>query len=239
MKNRQKTLYRVFLVLTLVFSTTTVYFMYAFDALGDIAGAGFMVSLLLALTFFICIFIFRKRSRVVEYALNKGSFIARWQYSEQEWEDYLRQEYGYRKERNKGIFIFLSIITVVIFMFFVLFVEEAKLAMFLVMLGLVAMYGLVAFIIPFLIYHFHKQHTAEVMIMEKSILIDKQFHTWDFPLSKFSSADVDTVPYPHISVVYEFIDRTGPRSYTVNIPVPEGENAHGVVEQLKKANKKK
>ena len=58
-------------------------------------------------------------------------------------------------------------------------------------------------------------------MLEKGVLLNKEFHTWDFPLSKFYSAEFQEEPYKHIEIIYEFIDRTGPRSYTVNVPIPE------------------
>lgn len=236
MKNRQTTLYHAFIGLTLIFSAASVFFMLSFDWLRSIAYAGFMLSIWLAISFFIVIFIFRRRSKQIENAIQKNKYIVSWQYAVDEWENYVKSDYVYRKAEKNAIFIFLTIITVFVFGIFIIFIDEGKLAMTLIMFSLVALYAFMAFVVPLLFYTFHKKHPSEVIIMENGVLLDKQFHTWDFPMSKFSSAKIIKKPFPHIAIEYEFVDRTGPRSYMVHVPIPQSADAQKVVEQLIQAN---
>jgi hypothetical protein len=125
-------------------------------------------------------------------------------------------------------------------MMFVIFVEEeAKLAMFLVMLGLILLYAMAAFIVPWLLRKLRKSEDVTVLILPKGVLLHKQFHSWDFPMSKLASATYEKKPFQHLEIVYDFVDRTGPRSYTINIPIPDGVNeqkAQSVIEDLKRSN---
>jgi len=77
------------------------------------------------------------------------------------------------------------------------------------------------------------------LILHKGVLLNKQFHSWDFPMSKLASASHEKKPFEHLEIVYDFFDRTGPRSYTINIPIPEGEDwkkVQNVVDELKNFN---
>ena len=122
---------------------------------------------------------------------------------------------------------------------FVIFAEEAKLAMFLVMLALILLYAMAAFIVPWLLRKVRKNEDATVLILPKGVLLNKQFHSWDFPLSKLASASYEKKPFEHLEIVYNFVDRTGPRSYTINVPIPDGVNeqkAQSVIDDLKQSN---
>jgi hypothetical protein len=93
--------------------------------------------------------------------------------------------------------------------------------MFFVMLGLDGMYFFMGCVFPSISFFFKRKSFGDVILLETGILLNKQFHTWNFPLSKFLSAEFETKPYEHLAVTYEFFDRTGPRSYTVNVPIPK------------------
>jgi len=210
-----------------------------FDSIGDWAPPALLLSFFLGIVGLICTVIFYKRSKEIEHALEDESYIAEWHYSAEKWEAFMNREDEFRTGQRKIAFVFLSVITVIIFMMFVIFAEEAKLAMFLVMLGLIVVYAMAAFIVPYLVRRFRKSEDVTVLILHKGVLLNKQFHSWDFPLSKLASVSYEKKNFEHLEIVYDFFDRTGPRSYTINIPIPEGEDeksAQSVIEKLRNSN---
>lgn len=237
-KNRQKRIYQVFLGLTVVFFLIMIVTIAFFDSFNDWAPPTLFLSFFLLVVSLICVIIFRKRSKEIEHALADQNYLAQWHFSSAKWGAFMNQEDDFRTGKRKVAFVFLTVITVIIFMMFVIFAEEAKLVMFLVMLGLIGLYALAAFIVPWLIRRFRKDEEATVLILHKGVLLNKQFHSWDFPLSKLASASYEKKPYTHLEIVYDFVDRTGPRSYTVNVPIPDGEDeqAQKVIEELKRSN---
>lgn len=237
-RNRQKTIYYTFIVLTIIFVFGIFAFSSLFDFSMDLAGAGTFLSIFLAIVSFVLIFVFKKRSDAIDKALENKSYIAKWYFNEAEWEKYLKLEYSYRASEKKEICFFLSMITAIVFFLFIAFVKEARLAMFIFMVSIILLYSLMAFLIPFIIYKNHKKREAEVLIMEKGVLLNKQFHTWDTPMSEFVKAKIHKTPYRHIQIVYSFVDRIGERSYTVIVPIPETENAEEVLGKLLEANPK-
>lgn len=235
-RNRQKTIYHTFIILTIVFVVGVFVFANLFDYSMDLAGAGLILSIFLSIVSFIVIFIFKKRSDAIDRALENKKYIARWHFSEQDWEKFIDLEYSYRSSEKKEIFFFLSIITAIVFFLFIAFVNEAKLIMLLVMISLVILYAFMAFFVPYIMYKYHRKGDAEVLILEKGILLNKQFHTWDVPMSELASAKIQKTPYPHLQIVYNFVDRMGERAYTIIVPIPETVNGEEVIERLIKAN---
>lgn len=239
-KNRQKKIYQVFLALTAIFTVLIFVVIGFFDTFGDSAPPILFLSFFLGIVCLVCTVIFLKRSREIDHALKDQSYIVQWDYTAETWKAFMEKEDVFRTGERKVAFIFLTAITVIIFMMFVIFVEEeAKLAMFLVMLGLILVYAMAAFIVPWMIRKLRKSEEVTVLILPKGVLLHKQFHSWDFPLSKLASACYEKKPFQHLEIVYDFVDRTGPRSYTINIPVPDGINeqkAQSVIEDLKQSN---
>jgi len=182
-------------------------------------GMFILLSLVIIPTLSFFIWTTNKNIKVLDEAINNGKMIVHWKYSKKEWQDYLNFEMGYRINEGSIIAIFLCIFTAIIFIPFAIIVQE--IFMIYIMLVLFIMYGFMGFILPKIMYFIRKKKHGEVILLETGILIGKQFHTWDFPLSKFSHAIYKEKPYEHLEVIYNFVDRTGPRNYVVNVPIPK------------------
>ncbi|MGM5488645.1 MAG: hypothetical protein ACQESG_06870 [Nanobdellota archaeon] len=218
MKDNQQPKAIASLILTFVFGILAIVGLVSFDALGGVAGALFLVSLLLSMTSFVCIFIFRKRSHALQKIFGKESRI--FHYPKKEWQEYLKHEYGLRAQEKKAMFIFLSAITAVIFLIFIAVINEARLAMFLVMVALLGLYGTMAFVGPRLMYRFRSE-TGEIGILDTGVIVNGTLHSWDLPRSKLGSVKEKRKPFHHYQISYEFVDRLGPRSYVIRIPFPK------------------
>ncbi len=231
-KNRQRLIFKGFLIATICMIIALFVFIFWIEDI-DLKPAGTLLSLFLSIMFLIITIIFYKRSRAIEKALENNEYLARWHFDKEKWEEFVNREYNYRKAQRKALFVFLSVITVIIFSVFILVIDEAQLPMFLTMVGLVLMYAFLAFLAPFLSKCYHKKGEAEVLIMKNGILLNKQLHIWNVPTSKFKHAEFKEKPFPMITITYSFYDRTGPREYTVVSPVPNEREGRKVVEQLK------
>lgn len=230
-KNRQKSIYKCFFIAAISLIILLFVFILVIED-SDFKYAGIFLTFFLSVVFCIITFIFYKRSRTIEKALENNDFIARWKFSQKQWEDFIIKEYNLRKEQKRAMFFFLTIITVIIFLVFIFLINEGKLVMFLVMLGLVSLYAFMAFAVPILIKRFHSKGDAEVMIMKNGILLNKQLHVWNIPTSKFKKAEYSENPFEMIKITYSYYDRTGPRQYTVVSPVPDEKEAKRVIEIL-------
>lgn len=231
-KNRQKKIYLAFALLSLVFLLIILYGIISPDSLGDMMPPVLFLSFFLGISCMVITIMFWRRSRLIDSAMAQKNYIARWQFSPSEWEKYINYEYQKRSAQRKAAFIFLGIITVIIFTIFIFIIDDAQLAMFLTMLGLLGILALFAFVIPFLIYKASKREAAEVLILNEGILLNQQFHSWNYFSSDLLSAQVKEKPFKHLEVVYSYVTRFGKQAYTVFVPVPEGEDAAAVVKKL-------
>lgn len=228
-KNPQKTVLHRWIAVTVFSMLLFIYGAFDFE-ISSADGMFIMVSLLLFFTSLFFIRITVKNVKKIDGALHKNSYLAYWTYSKEEWKEYLVFEKNYRQIKGKSVAIFLSIITALIFVPFILLIDEGQLFMFFVMLGLFALYFFMGFVAPLLAHALQKNRQGSVLLLERGLLLDSQFHTWDFPLSKFNSAELIKKPYRHLAITYDFYDRTGPRSYTVNVPIPK--NFTGSLEDI-------
>lgn len=206
----------------LLFISSYVFFVSYIDFdINSSDGLFIMVSVLIGMTSIIFIPITFKHMKLIDRAINEGENIAFFRYKKDEWESYIRNERDYRITEGKNIAKLLSLITGIIFIPFILIIEEGKLTLFLVMISLFGLYILMALLFPKMVYMFRTRKSSRAILLKKGILIGNQFHTWNLPLSSFYNARHKKVPYEHIAVIYEFVDRTGPRKYTVNVPIPK------------------
>jgi hypothetical protein len=179
--------------------------------------AATLLAILLGLTACICIFIFKKRSNMVVRALEQPNSTL-FTYTADDWYAFRQQDAQLRKEEKFMIFLFLSGLTVIIFIPFTIIVQEPF--MLVVMLLLISMYALLGLAYPRLKPLLIRKQEGSVLILERGVYIEGYVHTWEFPLSKLLSKKWKEQPFPHVAISYEFFDRLGPRSYTVRIPIP-------------------
>lgn len=219
-KNPQRvTLFR-WIYAALFFTALGLHSYITFD-INSFDGLFIMASITIVLTSLFFIKTTMKNVKALDAAINQKKMIVHWKYTNEEWWNYLSHEEDFRTGTGTIMAIFLSLITAIIFLPIALFAPEGNLFMFMVMLGLFGLYFFMGYVFPSILFYFKRKSMGEVILLEKGVLLNKEFHTWDFPLSKFYSAEFQKEPYNHIEIVYEFIDRTGPRSYTVNVPIPE------------------
>lgn len=232
-KNTQKTALKIWIFSASVFLFMILYG-YTNFRISSFDGALIMVGITLFLTSLVFIRVTYRNSKLIDRALKRKELVVHWKYTKKEWEDYIEHEYNYRSGEKQLIAIFLSAFTILIFGLFILFIPEGKLAMFFVMLGLIAMYAFLGYILPPLLHMIRKQK-GEVIILTKGVLLNKTFHTWDMLLSKLGKVTIEQNPYHHISLTYKFVDRTGPRQYTIHIPIPKSnkKDLKEIISQLK------
>ncbi|HOO32435.1 MAG TPA: hypothetical protein PK466_03805 [Thermotogota bacterium] len=235
-KNRQKKIYLVSLILALLFLAIILFSILSPDTMGEMMPPVFFMSVFLGISCLVVAIMFRKRSRLIEQAMDQKDYIVRWTFSPSEWERYINYEYAERMAMRKGAFIFLGILIVIIFTIFILCIDEAQLTMFFAMLGLLGILSFFAFILPWLAKITGKAKEAEVLILKEGILLDQQFHSWNYFSSDLISAEIAEKPFRHLELVYTFVSRNGKEAYPLFIPVPEGVDPTEVVVKLKKAN---
>jgi hypothetical protein len=220
-KNNQKLIFKISLVLSIIFLIISLYSIKNFIRIGDYAGLIIVLSIFLTIGSIISVFIFKKRSNAIEKAIKKNKYIAKWKYNKIEWINFIDEEFKIKKVEKKLVFWLLSIITIIIFGIFILIIKEERGIMLLVLLGLLLLYFIVSKIVPYIDYFYKKKQEPYALILEKGVYIAGHFHSWDFPLSKLSLVKLKEKPIKHLLITYDFFDRLGPRDYSFMVPIPK------------------
>ena len=228
-KNPQRTVLKRWLFILILFTFLFIKSFIDFD-INSFDGMIILISLVIIPTSLFFIWTTNKNIQNLDEAINRGKMIAHWKYSKKEWVAYLNFERSYRKDQGTMIAILLTVFTAIVFIPFAIFVQEFF--MIIIMLGLFGMYWFMGLIFPKIMFQIRKRNIGEVLLLEKGLMIGKQFHTWDFPLSKFKEAIHVKKDYEHLEVAYDFVDRTGPRTYVVNVPIPKN-NVNEIEEVIK------
>jgi hypothetical protein len=241
-KNNQKTIFYISILFTILFITNLIYSIKNFTRLDPYSGLIMSISILFGLTSLVMTFIFKKRSDVLEKAIKKNIFLAKWDYTTKEWDSFLKEELRTRLLENRLYFIIITVISTLVFGIFILIINKERLSMFYAYLSLILLIFIISNMFPYLDNLFKKKQSKQILILAKGIFIAGHYHTWDFPLSKLRFVKIKTKPFNHLFINYNFFDRLGPRDYSLIIPIPNNESKDKVLEivnKLKTVNKLK
>lgn len=208
-----------------------------FDGL-PIHPAIVMLSIFFFIMSIIIGFMFRSREEKLQSLISGENLLAAWTLSQEQKKNYVN--YLFKNEAGKNMIILFSIgaISIVVFGLFILFIEEGKLAMFLVLVGLLVFLSLFAFGMPFYYKMKNSKGDGNILIGAKYAYINGYFHNWDYMLSGLSKVKVMKTPFYGINLVYYYTDRTLSHSEALFIPANENEDLEGLIATLKEKNPK-
>ena len=194
------------------------------------------ISFFFLLSSIVIAFIFRSREKKLQSLITGKNLIASWTLNAIEKEQYVHHLFQNEKGKNKGIFIITTVLIVIIFGIFILFIDEGKAAMFFIMLGLIAFIALFAFGMPFYYKQQNSTYDGYILIGKKYAYINGYFHNWDFPLSGIKKASIINEPFYGLHIQYYYTDRTLTNTEELNIPAPVNINLQDVLNSLKNYN---
>lgn len=196
-----------------------------------------MLSIFFLIMSVIIGFMFRSREKKLQKLISGESLIAQWSLTKKQKKKYATYLFKHESGKNQVILFSISFIAIIVFGIFILVIDEGKLAMFLVLLGLIAFLAAFAFGMP-LYYRFKNlRGDGKILLGGKYAYINGYFHNWDFPLSGLSKVKPIKDPFYGINLIYYYTDRTLRNSEELFIPANEDIDLKALAEELKKANK--
>jgi len=181
-------------------------------------------------------FMFRSREKKLQSLISGENLLAAWTLNAAQKKAYVKYLFENEKGRNMGILTIISVISVVIFGIFILVIDEGKLFMFLVLVGLIIFLSFFAFGMPRYYRYKNSKNDGNILIGAKFAYINGFFHNWDFVLSGLSKVKIIKTPFYGINLTYYYTDRTFHHSEELFIPANEGENLEVLVAVLKEKN---
>ena len=208
-----------------------------FDSL-PIHPSIFFISIFLFLSALVIGFMFRSREKKLQSLITGENLVASWSLTTNEKYKYVNFLFDNEKSKNMGLFLVISVIAVVIFGIFILVIDEGKLAMFLVLIGLIVFLSFFAFGMPFYYRNKNLKNDGIILIGKKFAYINGYFHNWDFPLSGIKNAKIIKHPFYGVHIKYYYTDRTLTNTEELNIPSPENIDLKILITTLKELNAK-
>jgi len=197
-----------------------------------------MLSIFFLIMSLVIGFMFRSREKKLQTLITGESLVAEWTLTKEQKKSYVNNLFKYESGKNLIILFSIGSIAIIVFGVFILFIDEGKLAMFFVLLGLIAFLASFAFGMPFYYKLKNARGDGNILIGAKYAYINGYFHNWDFPLSGLKKIKIIKEPFYGINLVYYYTDRTLSHSEELFIPAPKDINLKELITTLKELNAK-
>ncbi|MBX7221401.1 MAG: hypothetical protein K1Y36_15735 [Blastocatellia bacterium] len=174
------------------------------------------------------------RAKTLDQIFSGQNLLVHWNYTPAEWSNYAEADFAIAKNEKVPLFILTASICLVVGGIFLMADPKAGGFVFLVMVGLVALLGLLVVVVPRLRYAKNRQQVGEAFVSTNGVWLNGQFHSWNLLGGRFEEADLVLGPPLMLNITYSFVTRTGRQYESVRVPVPQHEEAaaHWVAGQL-------
>jgi len=178
--------------------------------------------------------IFAHRVRRLESMLRGQEVLAHWAYDPRLQAEQAERDLAATRGRNWLMLILVAVLLIACTAMFVVvgFMEgeEENMPGFVaIMLGVLVVVAFFALVMPALQYRRALRSGGEAIIAANGLYMSGVLHTWESPLAGMESVElVDDGGQARLLFNLRSLDRTGPmgyRQYTVEVPVPPGEEA--------------
>ena len=238
LENNQETIVKRSYIITAVFGILTILPFMEWSPIAGVWAIAF-VSFFLFISSLIIMWMFRGRSERLQTLISGENLLAEWTLSPEQKENYINYFYEQEKGKNMGILFSLSFIAMIVFGIFILVIDEGKLAMLGVLVGLIIFLSFFAFVMPLYYRNSKKKGDGRILIGAKYAYINGYFHNWDFILSGLSRIKIIHEPFYGINLVYYYTDRTLQHSEEIFIPANEDVDLEGLIASMKELNPKR
>jgi hypothetical protein len=205
----------------------------------DMMRAGFgiiFISAFATIMGLIVVFLYRSRAAKLDAMVNGKDLLVHWTVDADVWRDYVASEFVIEKSEKKALFLVTAVISVAVGVLFMVFARDGGVAVFLILMGLVAILAVVALLGPRLRYRRALRSPGEIFISPSAAYVGGALHTWTLLGAKLERVDLADGQPQMLEIEYSFPTRMGRDEFTLRIPVPagRGNEAAVVAEALRK-----
>lgn len=235
LKNSQMPIAKVSWVITALMS---VILLMSYLEIITIHPALLIISFFVLISAFVVGFMFKGRAKKLQSLIDGDNLIASWTMDLMDKRKYTNNLFRAKKTKNNALFVITSVLMVVIFGLFILFIEESdeRLYMVLTGLGILLVLGIVAFGFPYYYKWVNLRKDGHVLIGAKYAYVNGYFHNWDYPLSGLQSIKIINDPFEGILIMYYYTDRTLRHTEGIEIPTTAYVDVDALIKSIKAAN---
>lgn len=204
----------------------------------SIHPAAFFLSIFFMLCAIVIALMFKSREKKLQTLISGENLLAQWTLSPEQKDKFIDYQFQQRAGMNIFILLVIGVIAAVIFGLFIIAIDDGKLFMFFIFLGLMAFLSIFAFGTPYYYKFTNNRGDGRILIGAKYVYINGYFHNWDFIMSGLKKIKAIKEPFYGIYLVYYYTDRTYQHSEELYIPANEDVDLNFLITQLKQLNKK-
>ena len=201
-------------------------------------NGGYALSLFggfIAIVGIISVVVFWRLANLQDSVLNQKSILAHWNYSPEEWRQYIAKEHTEDKSDKRSLFLLVAGISMVIGIVLFFIYPDDRLVTFYTILGIIIVIGITAVLSTAAVFNWNKKHLGEIYIARDGAYFSGRLHIWKgfgFQLDGINYDDTKTSP--RIVVKYSSPNMLTGNHYVVRVPVPQGqeEAARKVVSEI-------
>jgi hypothetical protein len=198
---------------------------------------GYAISffcILLAATGIVVVFIYLGRARTMTGILSHKQLLAHWTYTPEQWQAFSSKEFRQEGSEKWRLYCFVMLIILLVCVAFWLFNRDSGPVMIIIAVGLAIILAATVWLTTSYNYWQNKKRNAGILITKEGALVNGTLHLWRSWDSKLEHVEYDEGKNL-ILIRYLTPNRWAQNTYTVRIPVPEGEEdtAHKVAHILK------
>ena len=183
-----------------------------------------LVGLLIALSAFVSVFLFRARRKGRETLTSPSAkLLAHWTYKTGEWAAFVGEDFEREQKMKWSLFrIVASLCLVIGGIFWVLDPDKGGPWVFGVMLSLVLVIMGVIVIGTRVSRDSRRGMVPEVRIADNGLLLGKELHLWKGWMARLENCDLVEGQPPCIEFVYSTPAKNGRQTNSVRVPAPQG-----------------
>lgn len=218
-ENRQKTIFIVSLILAVTFLSIFLGIIITDNQYDDWVYASAIFSMLLFIGAVPVFIIYKRRSDYLERIRSGDELYKQWSCSDEEWSKYLEVKKKLKKGANKGLYITMVIIGLIIGIGLSVMGED--ILFFYITAGIVLFLSIPAFLFP-VIDHMMMPAKGNIALAKNAVYISGRLYNWNMATSKL--AEVSLVEEEGITLlcfVYTYITLTIIGMDTVYVPLTE------------------
>ena len=189
----------------------------------------------------ICVFVFARLARLFGSIMKKENILVHWSYSQADWKQYTEEEHKEDSRDKRNLFLLVAAISVVVGIIMWAMHPDDGVIILIIILGIIAVIGLTAFLSILSPYRWNKKHLGNVYIAKDGAYLNRRLHIWKGLGTKLEGVtyEVGKQALLRINIAYLSVNTAMRNSYTVRIPVPQGQEevAKNIVAQIQASQK--
>lgn len=188
----------------------------------------------LALSAVVTAIVYIPRAREFKKLTSNLKPLAHWTYTDQEWNDFIKEDLKEMIAVNKATLRLVIIISIVVCALLLLVYRDNL--FILIIAGIILLLSIVAFVAPRIRSNSLKKGIHEAYIGDTAAFIGGTFQTWTQLGAHLIAVDIYTESaIPVLHIIFEFPTLQASQQEIIRIPVPSGkmEEARKIADQLK------